>query len=80
MDDRSEMAILLEAMNKQMKMIKGLISMLYIQYLVELGDPVKVNILVTLNDLKAQELKEKVDKCIAQIKNDNQFITNNCSN
>ena len=80
MDDRSEMAILLEAMHKQMKMIKGLISMLYIQYLVELGNPVKVNILVTLNDPKAQELKEKVDKCIAQIKNHNQFITNNCSN
>ena len=71
MDDRSEMAILLEAMNKQMKMIKGLRSMLYIQYLVELGDPVKVNILVTLNDPKAQELKEKVDKCIVQIKNHN---------
>ena len=68
MNKRSEIVILLEAMNEQMKMMKRLISMLYTQYPAEPGDPVKINILTTLNNPKVQELQEKIDKCITQVK------------
>jgi len=59
---------LLEAINEQIKIMQELIRILYTQYLAEPGDPVKMNVLHTLNDQRAQELQNKVDSFIEKVK------------
>ena len=52
---------LLEVINQQMKMVQSIVTMLYTQNPKEPVDLVKAQVLITLNDPKTREVKNKVD-------------------
>ena len=63
-----ELLILLEAMNQQMKMLQGVVTMLCAQKEEEPKDPVKVQVLIVINDPRSRELQSKVDRYIGESK------------
>ena len=60
--------MLLEAINQQIKMLQGVVTILCTQKEEEPKDLVKVQLLIVINDSKSRELQSRVDWYIEELK------------